>query len=279
MTFSVSLLNQLHRGTVVVVGMPTDDNSTFMQGAALAPSRIHEVMHEGSSNWCSESGIDLDEDTRFRDLGDLEFRGAKEPLAEIEHAVTALLERGVYVIALGGDHAITYPIMKPHRAKYQALSILHLDAHPDLYDTYEGNPFSHACPFARIAEEGLADRVLQVGVRNLTPHQREQAERFGIEIIEMKAFSPGMSLGLEGPLYLSVDMDVLDPAFAPGVSHHEPGGLSTREVLGIIQDIRCPVVGADIVEFNPKRDPLGITAMASFKLLKEIAARMIELNH
>jgi len=278
MVFSISLLNQLEPGTVVVVGMPTDENSTFLQGPALAPSRIREVMHDGSSTFCSESGVDLAEETRFRDLGDLAIHEGKETFAEIEHAVAVLLERGVYVISLGGDHAITYPIMKPHRKTYPKLSILHLDAHPDLYESYNGNPYAHACPFARIAEERLADRVVQVGVRNINQHQREQAGRFGVEIIQMRDFKSGMDLGLEGPLYLSLDMDVLDPAFAPGVSHHEPGGFSTREVLSLIQGINCPIVGADIVEFNPNRDPLGITAMACYKFLKEIAARMIELS-
>jgi len=278
MAFSISLLDQLEPGTVVVVGMPTDENSTFLQGPALAPSRIREVMHEGSSAFCSESGIDLDEETRFRDLGDVAFYEGKETFTEIEQAVAASLKRGVYIISLGGDHAVTYPIMKPHRATYQKLTILHLDAHPDLYETYDGNPYAHACPFARIAEERLADRVVQVGVRNINQHQREQARRFGVEMIQMRDYRPGMDMGLEGPLYLSLDMDVLDPAFAPGVSHHEPGGFSTREVLELIQGISCPLVGADIVEFNPNRDPLGITAMACYKFLKEIAARMIELN-
>ena len=278
MAFSPKRLDQLQRGTVVVVGVPTDENSTFMRGSALAPARIREVMNEGSSNLCSESGIDLSGELRFQDLGDLEFTSARDAIRQIEEDVGVLLNRGAYVIALGGDHAVTYPIMKAYHQHYEVLSVLHLDAHPDLYEDYEGNRYSHACPFARIIEEGLATRVIQVGVRNINPHQRAQAKRFGVEMIEMRDFRPGIVLDLEGPLYLSVDMDVLDPAFAPGVSHHEPGGLSTREVLGIIQAIRVPVVGADIVEFNPKRDPLGITAMVSFKFLKEIAARMIELN-
>jgi arginase len=278
MAFSLKRLDQLQRGTVVVVGVPTDENSSFMRGPALAPARIRKLMDEGSSNLCSESGIDLSVDQRFQDLGDLEINRAKDALRQIKDAVGVLLDRGAYVIVLGGDHAVTYPIMKAYHASYEVLSVLHLDAHPDLYDEYEGNRYAHACPFARIAEQGLATRVIQVGVRNITPHQRAQAKRFGIEMIEMRDFRPDIALDLEGPLYLSLDMDVLDPAFAPGVSHHEPGGFSTREVLGIIQGISCPVVGADIVELNPKRDPLGITAMTSLKFLKEIAARMIEVN-
>ena len=91
----------------------------------------------------------------------------------------------------------------------------------------------------------------------------------------MRTWRPGMTVSFEGFVYLSLDMDVLDPAFAPGVSHHEPGGLTTRELLQFVHSLRGPVVGADIVEFNPQRDPVGITAKAAAKLLKELAAKMI----
>lgn len=276
MEFSSRLFNQLCAGMVVVVGVPSDENSTFMRGSALAPARIREMMNGGSSNLCSESGIDLGAEPRFNDLGDLELANVENALREIEDTITSLLDLGIYVVALGGDHAITYPILKAYHKKYRKLNILHLDAHPDLYDEYEGNRYSHACLFARIMEENLASRVVQIGVRTLNPHQRTQAQRLGIEIIEMRSFKPEITLDFKGPLYLSLDMDVLDPAFAPGVSHHEPGGLSTRDVLQLIQGLSAPIVGADIVEFNPKRDPLGITAMAAAKFLKEIVAYMIK---
>jgi arginase family enzyme len=125
-------------------------------------------------------------------------------------------------------------------------------------------------------EAGLATRLVQVGIRAMTPHLRAQAERFGVEVITMQSREREADVDFEGPLYISLDMDVLDPAFAPGVAHHEPGGLSTRDVLALIQRQRAPLVGADIVELNPKRDPVGITAMAAAKLLKEIADRMLD---
>jgi arginase family enzyme len=115
-----------------------------------------------------------------------------------------------------------------------------------------------------------------VGIRTLNPHQREQAEHFGVEIISASEFDLArFKPQFDGPLYLSLDMDVLDPAFAPGVSHHEPGGLSTRGVLEIIKGLSGTLVGADLVEFNPRRDATGITAMAAAKLLKEIAATLL----
>ena len=110
----------------------------------------------------------------------------------------------------------------------------------------------------------------------MNAHQRRQAERFGVEVIEAWDWHRGRALELEGPLYLSLDLDVLDPAYAPGVSHHEPGGLSTRELLELIKQLPAEIVGADIVEYNPERDTHGMTAMVAAKLLKETIARMLE---
>ena len=179
------------------------------------------------------------------------------------------------MITLGGDHSITYPLLKAFHKIHGPLEILHIDAHADLYDSFEGDRFSHACPFARIMEEKLASRLVQVGIRTFSGHQREQAERFGVEVIEMKDYSLEKIPRFKGPLYLSLDMDALDPAFAPGISHHEPGGFTSRELIAIIQNIKAPLVGADIVEYNPVRDINGVTAAVCAKFLKEIAARML----
>jgi arginase len=269
------LVDDLKPGMVSVVGMPTDANSSYARGAALAPARIREVLHSGASNLCAENGLDLAAEPRFRDLGDLVLEGTAGPIERIEAAIASLLERRGYVLSLGGDHAITFPILGAYAAKYDQLNVLHLDAHPDLYDEFGGNRYSHACPFARVMEKNLVARLVQIGIRTMNPHQRAQAERFAVEVVDMSQCRRGFTLEFEGPVYLSLDMDVLDPAFAPGVSHQEPGGLATRDVLGIIQNLRAPIVGADIVELNPRRDPAGITAAAAAKLLKEIAACML----
>jgi len=271
--------DHLQAGMVAVLGVPYDENSSFMKGPASAPSRIRETLSSGAMNLCSESGIDLGVEPRFYDLGDLNLSVGATTFKQIEQGITDLLERKTYILSLGGDHAITYPILKAYRKKYDKLCILHFDAHHDLYDEFNGNRYSHACPFARIMEENLADRLVQIGIRTMNPHQQAQAERFGVDVIDMQKWRPNKILGLTGPVYLSLDMDVLDPAFAPGVSHPEPGGLSTRDVLQIIHGIHGPIVGADIVEFNPKRDPSGITATAAAKFLKEIAARMVETGN
>ena len=149
-----------------------------------------------------------------------------------------------------------------------------MDAHPDLYDEFVGRRFSHACPFARIMEEGLASRLVQVGIRVMNGHQHEQVRRFGVETIDMRAWADGIRPQLTGPVYVSIDLDGLDPAFAPGVSHREPGGFSVRDVIGLVHALPGPLAGADIVEFNPSQDRLGLTAPVAGKLVKELAGRM-----
>ena len=261
---------------VVVVGVPVDENSSFMRGAAAAPRHIREALHSGSTNLVAENGIDLKTDTRWRDAGDVGSAEEQPSFAQIEAHLDKLLGQGAAVIALGGDHSITIPLVRSHARAHADLNILHLDAHPDLYDELDGSRVSHACPFARIMEEELAARLVSIGIRTATPHQRQQAGRFGVETFGVTDDWSAALAGLRPPLYLSIDLDVLDPAFAPGISHHEPGGLSTRDVLEILHSLPCPPIGADIVELNPDRDLHGVTAMVAAKLLKEIIARMLD---
>ncbi|HET9409994.1 MAG TPA: agmatinase [Candidatus Sulfotelmatobacter sp.] len=260
---------------ISLLGIPLDMNSTYLRGAAEAPPRIREALRCDSSNLWTEDGVDLGHGDVIHDCGDLELPSAPEAAAKaIEHAVARTLQLGHPLISLGGDHSITYPILRGFHSRFPNLTILHFDAHPDLYDNLCGR-LSHATPFARIMEERLARRLVQVGIRTLNQHQHEQAKRFGVEIISMRNFGKAPRLKVKGPLYISLDIDVLDPAFAPGISHYEPGGMSVREVLNVIQSVRALIVGADIVEYNPVRDREDQTAMVAGKFLKEIAAAML----
>lgn len=253
-----------------LLSIPCDNGSSYMKGPAEGPGLVREAFHSPSSNLWTESAVDLGEAKVFADLGDLHFPKDEDPICHIEDAVDLMLEYPAVPVFLGGDHAITYPVIKAFSKQFDNLTILHFDAHPDLYDLLDGDRYSHACPFARIMENRFAHRLVQVGIRTMNGHQREQVEKFGIETIEMRDLDLAFIDFLTSPLYISFDMDALDPAFAPGVSHHEPGGLSTRQVLDILHAIKARIVGADIVELNPKRDPLGITAMTAAKILKEI---------
>lgn len=260
---------------LALIGFRFDENSSFMKGAADAPPHIRAAFRSEASNLFSESGVDLGKEGLFFDAGDIEAVSGSDTMTLIQDSMATLLNDDLAPIALGGDHSITYPIIKAFARKYPDLSILHFDAHPDIYDEFQGNRYSHASPFARIMEEKLAQRLVQVGIRTVNAHQREQIKRFGLEVVEMRDWRDPMAFEFESPVYISFDVDALDPAFAPGVSHREPGGLSTRQAIDLIQRIKGRVVGADIVEFNPRMDPLHVTGTVCAKLLKEIAARMV----
>ncbi len=262
---------------VALLGVPYDASSSFLRGPAGAPAAIREALWTEAGNSWTEGGIDLEE-AALDDEGDLWFvegEPGEDARARIEAAVERIAGSDRRPLLLGGDHSITYPALRGFRRHHPRLTLLHLDAHPDLYETFEGDRFSHACPFARVMEEGLADRLVQVGIRTMNGHQREQARRFGVEVIEMKDWRDGRALDLEGPIYVSVDLDVLEPGLAPGISHREPGGLTVRQVLSIIQGVHAPLVGADLVELNPVNDPSGISAAVAAKLVKELAGAML----
>jgi len=256
--------------SIIIQGINWDEKSSYQQGPAKAPALIREALHAGSMNLCTEAGVSIEQDI-LTDAGDFTIT----EYFEIEKITAKHLTGGNKTFTLGGDHSITYPIIKAHAAHYPKLDILQIDAHSDLYDHYEGDPHSHACPFARIMENGLAARLVQIGIRTLNPHQAEQAERFGVEIHQMATLDLSALPRFENPLYLTLDLDGIDPAFAPGVSHHEPGGLTSREVINIIQNLDADLVGADIVEYNPDRDVNGMTAFLAAKLMKELLGRLM----
>ncbi len=258
--------------SISIVGIPFDEYSSFSRGPAKAPKKILDALNSGSSNMCTEDIIDLGKCNNISYLENLEVTD----YMSIENQVTKILEKKTRLISLGGDHSITYPVVKAFNKYYKNLNILQFDAHADLYNEYQGNPYSHACPFARIMEQDLAENLFQVGIRTMTKHLKEQSEKFNTRIYDMKSWRMNSSFNFTGPVYISLDLDVLDPAFAPGISHYEPGGFSTRDLIQIIQNLKCEVVGADIVELNPKYDFQNITAMAAAKLLKEIISVMLK---
>ncbi|MCG2734445.1 agmatinase family protein [Pseudodesulfovibrio aespoeensis] len=262
---------------IALIGVPLDENSSYMRGAvAGARAGIEAVWCESANLW-TETGHDLSR--ALQNAGPVDFAGAESPGARMERvarSARAVGESGALPIFVGGDHSITYPLVRGLREAVGEFDILHFDAHPDCYDLFDGNPASHASPFARIMEQGLCGRLVSVGIRTATGHQREQRERLGIEWLEMRHRASWPALSFARPVYVSFDLDVLDPAHAPGVAHHEPGGLTTRQALDIIQAINAPMVGADVVELNPARDRDGVTAMTAAKIIRELAGMMLD---
>jgi len=266
-------MNRKSVGMPTLVGVPFDGQSSYLRGAGDAPPKIREALRCVASNDWTELGVNLGTAGIFDDAGDLAF-SEKDAFEVIESGMGKLLAEGRRPVSLGGDHSITYPMVKAFARKYPDLTIFDFDAHPDLYDEFDGNRLSHACPFARIMESGLAKRLVQVGIRTANGHQREQARRFGVEIAEMRGVPAYERLKAGGPVYVSFDMDVLDPAFAPGVSHREPGGMSVREAIAHLHAIEGEIVGADVVEYNPVRDLGDMTATVAAKIVKEILGKM-----
>lgn len=260
---------------VHLTGIKYDRKSSFMKGPAQAPDAIREVLHDGSSNFWTEAGLDLNASIDLVDLGNVEV----EDYHDIKGKLGNQYQEKIPHIFLGGDHSVTFQIISAISANQsQEFDILHFDAHTDLYDEFEGDKYSHACPFARIMENGLCKRLVQVGIRTVTAHQREQADRWNVEIIQMKDIHELDALVFDRPVYISLDLDVFDPAYAPGVSHHEPGGLSPRTMLDYLLKADINLFAADIVELNPVRDSVGITAALAAKFLKELVAKMIASN-
>lgn len=260
--------------TVTLLGLPTDRNSSFLRGPAKAPAAIRAAMASDMGHLVARNGVDAGDPAVMRRAEDL-------PLAETEadHEViiagaARAFEAGP-ALFLGGDHYVAWPVLAGLKAAGRpAPHIVHFDAHPDLYPEYDGNRFSHASPFARIMEAGLAASLTQVGVRASNAIQDAQTRRFGVRSFPAERWAEAIAALPQGDVYVSFDLDGLDPAFAPGVSHHEPGGLSVREALAVIDAIPGRLIGADLVEYNPDRDLNGMTAAVCVKLVKELAGRL-----
>ncbi|KAL5097542.1 hypothetical protein RYX36_001869 [Vicia faba] len=231
---------------------------------------------------------DLKDSRVLTDVGDVpiqEIRDCgvddKRLMSVIGESVKLVMEEApLRPLVLGGDHSISFPVIRAVSEKLGGpVDVLHIDAHPDNYDAFEGNIYSHASSFARVMEGDYVRRLLQVIFYS---EGRAQAKKFGVEQYEMRTFSRDrpflenlkLGEGVKG-VYISIDVDCLDPAFAPGVSHIEPGGLSFRDVLNILHNLQGDVVAGDVVELNPQRDTVdGMTAMVAAKLVREMAAKI-----
>jgi len=257
---------------IAVQGICYDLKSSYLRGSADAPVVIRRCFHTASSSYFSEKGIDL-KNLFANDLGDFVI----SDYFDIEKITARHLKPDVRLLTLGGDHSITYPIILAYATVFPDLQILQIDAHDDLYPVYQDDLYSHACPFARIMEKRLAVQLIQVGIRSLGTHVPAQLAKYPIHQYHMFNLDiAAIEIDPSIPIYISMDMDALDPAFAPGISHPEPGGMTTRQVIQLIQNIPAQVVGADIVEYNPRQDQHELTGMCATKILKEIAAKMME---
>lgn len=255
-----------------ILGFEWDAGSSHSRGPALAPTVVKRLLSSEASSSYSNDLVDMREAIEGYQIPQLPEEGAAAR-AVIEKTVADCLNAGLTPLSIGGDHSVTYPILKAVAAAHGSVNVLHIDAHPDLYEYYEGDRYSHACPFARALEDGLIKSLVQVGIRCWDPDSRAFAEKHGVKVLRPDEIDGVPQSVFSGPLYLTIDLDGLDPAYAPGVSHPEPGGLSTLDVLKLIRRIKGPLIGADIVELNPERDIQMTTARVVVRLVKEIAAK------
>ena len=261
--------------TITLHGINWDKSSSFMRGAAEGPAVIREHLFSDVSSPFALSGADISALITEMDFAASPDNG-EAARADITARISQSIKAGNRPLSLGGDHSVTFPILSAIRAKHGPVNILHVDAHPDLYADYEGDLYSHASPFRRAIEAGYVNTLVQVGLRSVTPACREFGAANNVVMLGAEAVDQIPWNRLTDPLYMSIDLDGIDPAYAPGVAHPEPGGLTSREVIGMIHRLPAAPVGADVVEYNPGQDIRDLTAHLAVRLVKELAAKMAE---
>jgi len=269
---------------LVVVGLPWDATSSYRRGAAAGPDAIRRATSGRLYNRFTEQGVDLAESWKVCDHGNVE---ETSDIFKLKNSLVSIISlhdhRSYSTLFLGGDHFVSYPCFSSIAQRHKRrLSLLYFDAHPDLYESYEGSRYSHATVVSRILEDRnlSSGTVCYVGIRASTGEQDERIRTLGLDAYTMRhlqtegcdAIASSIRSTLSNqPVYLSLDLDCLDPAFAPGVGNPQPGGLSTRQMVEILHGIKgLEIVAADIVEYAPKLDSNArTTAFTSAILIKE----------
>jgi len=289
--FFNSVTESINFANLGVLGLPWDASSSFRKGAIEGPKFIRHATSGQLYNSFAETGRNIKDTWQIFDLGDaliesLDVEGAKNLILSTLHRYH---RHGMHFFFLGGDHLSTYFTFTALKSLQDLrIGLIYIDAHPDLYEQYDGNPYSHACVVKRIIDETNIEpeTIIQVGIRSPTPEQVDYANSVGIKTITTKDIAQNgpqtaaetvkslIPKYLDG-VYLSIDLDVLDPAFAPGVGNPEPAGLTTRELIEFLHGLQgIKIHSFDIVELCPKFDPSGISALAAAKLIKEILGIM-----
>lgn len=274
----------LSESEFVVLGVPFDSTSSFRSGARFAPSAIRLVA-QNLETYSFRAGIDVEEHLPA-DVGDVAVvhGDAAETLKRVERVVSGLVSEGRVPIVLGGEHTVSIGSVKAVAQQASNLCLLVMDAHADLRDEYLGYKLSHACVLRRVLEFLDIERVMIVGLRAISKEEMGYISRRGVKYISSLAVKKSLRKDVIGKVrdfistcsrvYLSLDMDVFDPSYAPGVQTPEPEGLAPTEVFDVIHEIGDILAAIDVVEVSPPYDPSMITSMLAAKAVLEfIAAR------
>lgn len=282
-------LDQAPEPDIAVLGIPFDSGTSFRPGARFGPAHIREMSRQLHPYHQVLDAFPF-RDHQVVDVGDVAVGpyDIARAVEEITRQATALTRSGARVVGLGGDHTVALPLLRAAAAQHGPLAVLHFDAHLDTWDTLHGASVWHGSPFRRAAEEGLMDlqHCQHVGIRGgvYDPSELHDDAQAGFRIIRSEAFSDRSAESLAdeirerlggGPVYVSIDIDVLDPAFAPGTGTPEVAGLSTREMFAVLRLLKgVDIVGADVVEVAPAYDHAGITGLAAAHAAWELITLM-----
>jgi agmatinase len=291
-------VDEVARADVAVLGVPFDSGVSYRPGARFGPGHVR-----AASKLLRPYNPALDAypfgSQQVADAGDLGVNpfDLQEAIDTIDRAVTDLRGDGTRVLTLGGDHTIALPLLRSVARDLGPVAVLHFDAHLDTWDTYFGAPYTHGTPFRRASEEGLLDldRCIHVGIRGplYSGRDLEDDAVLGFQVVRSDDFGVDGVAGIvervrrrlaDGPVYVSVDIDVLDPAHAPGTGTPEAGGLTSRELLTAVRSlVGVDVVGADIVEVSPPYDHAELTGIAAahvgYELLSVLALNRQAARH
>ncbi len=282
-------LEDVDHADIVVVGVPFDSGVSYRPGARFGPAHVREASRL-LRPYNPVQDVEPFSTQQIADAGDIAANpfDIAEAVKQIEEAATHLGTGDTRLLTIGGDHTIALPLLRAVTKKTGPVAVLHFDAHLDTWDTYFGAPVTHGTPFRRASEEGLIDleASLHIGIRGPLYSQQDLTDdaRLGFAVIAAHEFeTAGLATVIkrmlarlgDRPVYVSVDIDVLDPAHAPGTGTPEAGGLTSRELLTIIRALRgVRIVGADVVEVAPAYDHAQITAVAASHVAYEILSAM-----
>lgn len=256
----------------IICGIPFDGTVSFRPGTRFAPSAIRQVF-DGIETYSPYLDSDLT-DKKICDLGDIpiSFGNTTKTLQTIEQEIASILDDNKKIISLGGEHLITYPIIKSYIKKYPSLNIIHFDAHADLRDTFMGETLSHATVMRRVYEQLSTGQIWQFGIRSGT----KEEFIFGQDNTSLHPFSldkitDAINQIGDAPVYISIDLDVLDPSIFPGTGTPEPGGNTFIELMDAMKKLTSlQIVGGDIVELAPNYDASGVSTIVACKVLREL---------
>jgi agmatinase len=279
------LLRDLERARVAIVGVPFDAGVTYRPGARWGPAHVRQASRLLRPY---HPGLDV-EPFGVQQVADAEDIACNpfdigQAIEQIRSGAEELLGRAERLLAIGGDHTIALPLLRATRARFGQVALVHFDAHLDTWDTYFDAPYTHGTPFRRAAEEELfvEDRSVHVGIRGPLYARSDLADDrgLGFAIVHAAAFQrTGVDMIAarirdrvgDSPVYLSIDIDVLDPAHAPGTGTPEPGGLTSRELLLLLRELSdVHLVGADVVEVAPAYDHAELTSLAASHVIYEL---------